>query len=249
MGLQTAEALILDVVDLHDRDRIVSFLTRERGKKRGVASGARRKYSRFAGQLQPLAKVRITWFEKSGRDLVRLSSVELIRAADHLLRDLEDILLGAYLAEHLMEFAQEDEESDTLYRLLDSTVAALCSGVDRSLAARYFETWVLRLAGIFPAPSECPECGRELAAGAVLPDSGETLVCRSCAGAGGLAVRRPALELLFAMGRTPLASLAATPPAAAVLDSVEELAAQVRRRFLQHELKSYGVMKRTLAEA
>ena len=40
---------------LHDRDRIVTFLTREYGKKRGVARGARVKHSRFGGQLQPLA--------------------------------------------------------------------------------------------------------------------------------------------------------------------------------------------------
>ena len=51
MSLTSAEAILLDVVDLHDRDRIVTFLTRERGKLRGVARGARRKYSRFAGQL------------------------------------------------------------------------------------------------------------------------------------------------------------------------------------------------------
>ena len=54
----SGEALILDVFDLQEKDRIVTLLTRERGKKKGVAPGARRKYSRFAGQLQPLAKVR-----------------------------------------------------------------------------------------------------------------------------------------------------------------------------------------------
>src|ERR1700712_310114 len=53
MALQTAEALILDVTDLHDRDRIVTFLTREYGKKRGVARGARGKPRRFRGPLPP----------------------------------------------------------------------------------------------------------------------------------------------------------------------------------------------------
>ena len=45
MRLFTAEALILDVFDLHDRDRIVTFLTREQGKKKGVAQGAKTKHS------------------------------------------------------------------------------------------------------------------------------------------------------------------------------------------------------------
>src|SRR5215831_11005441 len=156
MALLSAEALILDVTDLHDRDRIVTFLTREHGKKKGVAKGARTKHSRFGGQLQPLAKVQVTWFEKEGRELVRISSVELVRPAHRLLESLEDILLGSYLADHMLELAQENEASDHFYRLLDSTLEALLAGVDRDLAARYFEAWALRLAGVFPSPRTCP---------------------------------------------------------------------------------------------
>src|SRR5689334_4598298 len=138
MHLFTAEALILDVFDLHDRDRIVTFLTREHGKKKGVAQGARTKHSRFQGQLQPLAKVVVTWFEKEGKELGRLSSVELVRPAHKLQEDLDGILTGSYLVDHALEFAQEGETSDLLYRLLDSTVEALVAGVDRDLGARYF---------------------------------------------------------------------------------------------------------------
>ena len=125
MELHTAEALVLDVMDLHDYDRILTFLTRWQGKKRGVARGARRKYSRFGGQLQPLAKVSVTWHEKAGRDLGRISSVEMIRAAESLQQDLEGLLLSAYLRDHMLEFAQEDEPENHLYRLLDSTLEAL----------------------------------------------------------------------------------------------------------------------------
>ena len=61
----SAEALLLDVFDLQERDRIVSFLTAQWGKKRGVARGARAKYSRFSGQLQPLAKIAV-WDSRVG---------------------------------------------------------------------------------------------------------------------------------------------------------------------------------------
>src|SRR3954452_14011668 len=109
MALLSAEALILDVTDLHDRDRIVTFLTREHGKKRGVAKGARVKHSRFGGQLQPLAKGVGTWFEKEVRALARLSTVQLVRTAHSIETDLEGILLGSYLADHLLELAQGRE--------------------------------------------------------------------------------------------------------------------------------------------
>ena len=296
MSLHTTDAILLDVRDLHDRDRIVEFLTRERGRLAGVARGSRTKHSRFAGQLQPLARVRITWFEKEGRDLVRISDVDLQRPAARLQQELEGILLGSYLAEHLLVFAQENEPADLLFRLLDSTLEALLAGVDRDLAARYFEAWVLRLAGVYPVPTECPVCGRPFAveteearmgaAGegegaaegqgqgkgtgkgrmpedvpreAVLPPSGEGLVCIECAGGdpgpppavppGSLPAGPDVLAFLRRSGREKLVRMATQrPPEAATLRRAEELAARVRRTFLQTELKSYRVLRRTLGE-
>jgi len=264
LRFHTHEALILEVFDLQDADRIVAFLTRERGHKRGVARGARRRHSRFAGQLQPLAKARIDWGEKEGRELVRISGADLVRPPRGL-DDLEGLLLADYLADHMLRFAQEDEPSELYFRLLDSTLEALAAGVDRDLAVRYFEAWVLRIAGIFPAPRGCPQCGESFGAeGAVLPPAGEALLCPRCAGGtpgagdrpsagaaapGGLAVPVPVLAFLVAVGRLSLPELAAQGGAEpAVLRRAEELASRVRRAFLGHELKSYDVMRRTLAE-
>jgi DNA repair protein RecO (recombination protein O) len=255
----SGEALILDVFDLHEKDRIVTLLTREQGKKKGVAAGARRKYSRFAGQLQPLARVQVQWFEKDGRDLVRIAEVELIRPAHKLQEDLEGILLGGYLAEHMVEFVQEDEAAELPFRLLDSTVDALLAGVDRDVAARYFEAWVLRLAGIFPPPRECPVCERPFSdRGAVLPPRDEALVCPDCAAsafggaasaaAAGLPVAPDVIDFLLRVGREPLPELARRPPSEAVLRCTEEVATEVRRRFLGRELKSHGVMKRVAGD-
>lgn len=270
------EALILDVFDLHESDRIVTFLTRERGKTKGVAKGARRKYSRFAGELQPLARVRVRWFEKEGRELVRIGDVDLVRPAARFQEDLEGILVGGYLAEQAAEFVQEDEAAELPFRLLDATLEALLAGVDRDLAARYFEAWILRLAGIFPAPTECPLCERPFlgeggGAGseraAVLPAGEDALVCRECAGGGaggtppgpasgalsgpasGLGIAPDVLDFLLRIGRERLPDLARRPPAPGVLRRAEELAREVRRRFLGRELRSYTVMQRSLAPA
>ncbi len=246
MSLQSADALLLDVFDLQEQDRIVTFLTAERGKKRGVARGARRKHSRYAGQLQPLARARVTWFERGSSELVRIRSLELSRPATFLQGDLEGLLLGAYLADHMLEFAQENEASHELFRLLDTTLVALAVGVDRDLAGRYYEIWVLRLAGVFPSAGECLGCGRDLGGGAVLPAAAEGLACRHCAD-GGLEVGPEALEFVRRSGRENLESLARRPPSRAALEVVAELSARVRRTFLQHELKSFRVIRETLA--
>jgi DNA repair protein RecO (recombination protein O) len=248
LRLLSDEAILLEVADLQERDRVVSFLTREHGRKRGAARGARQRYSRFAGQLQPLARVHVTWLERPGRDLVRVRGVELLRSPHRLQGDLEGILLGCYLAEHASAFAPEDEPNDALFRLLEATLDGLLAGVGRPLAARYFEQWSLRLAGLFPVPWACPSCDTSLAAGAVLPRGGDGLLCPGCAAGGrGLAAGPDVVAFLLQTAREPLAAVAAAPPAAAVVQRVEQLCGEVRRGFLQAELRSYEVMCRTLA--
>ena len=247
MPLRSSEAILLDVYDLHEYDRIVTMLTREFGKRRGVARGSRRRFSRFIGQLQPLDKVRVTWFEKEGRDLDRISTIETLRSADGLTRELEGILLSGYLAEHMTEFAQESEENDRLYRLLDAAVGALLRGVDSSLVARYFEAWVLRLSGLFPDPFTCPHCGRSLSdVGAVLDRSSEAIMCREC-GSGGMPVSPQAIEFFRQISRTSLDDMSKSSFSAELLGECEEISGRVRRAFLQHELKSHRVMRETLA--
>jgi Recombination protein O N terminal/Recombination protein O C terminal len=78
--LYTADALVLRTYKLGEADRIVVFLTRDRGKKRGVAKGARRPRSRFAGALEPLTEVRMAYFEKERRELVGLNYAETVRS-------------------------------------------------------------------------------------------------------------------------------------------------------------------------
>ena len=80
MPLYTADALILRTYKLGEADRIVVFLTRDRGKKRGVAKGARRPRSRFLGALEPLTEVRVAYFEKERRELVGLNFAETLRS-------------------------------------------------------------------------------------------------------------------------------------------------------------------------
>lgn len=248
MGVENSPAIILDVFNLHEYDRIVTFLTPEAGKKKGVARGARRKYSRFAGQLQPFAKVEATWFEKEGRDLVRISSVELLGKPSTAVADLEDLLLRSYFADHMNAFAQENENSERLFRLLDSTLAALDQGISRALAARYYETWLLRLAGLLGEPGICPRCDRSFEElGAKLPRTGETILCSECAGSDGHRISAEASRVFVLMRKLSLHELAEVAISKELLEEIEDLAGRIRRTFLQQELKSYRVMRETLA--
>jgi DNA repair protein RecO (recombination protein O) len=162
--LYTADALILRTYKLGEADRIVVFLTRDRGKKRGVAKGARRAKSKFVGALEPMTEARVAYFEKEQRELVGLNYAETIRSplshvgpaavagAQVAEAGLHENALGyvGYFAELLDEWAQEADADDRLYRLGASMLDAMAAGAPVEPLARYFEYWLLRLQGVYP---------------------------------------------------------------------------------------------------
>jgi DNA repair protein RecO (recombination protein O) len=150
MPLYSADALILRTYKLGEADRIVVFLTRDRGKKRGVAKGARRTKSNFAGALEPLTHVRVAYFEKEQRELVNLNYSEASRSALSS-GTIEGLGCAAYFAELIDEWAAESHEDERLYRLGVSMVEAIAAGVPTEPLTRYFEYWLLSLQGVYPA--------------------------------------------------------------------------------------------------
>src|SRR4051812_49804790 len=76
MPLHTSDALILRTYTLGESDRIVVFLTRDRGKKRGVAKNARQSRRRFGGALEPLTYGRVGYVERERRGLVGVGFFE-----------------------------------------------------------------------------------------------------------------------------------------------------------------------------
>ena len=152
MPLYTADALILRTYKLGEADRIVVFLTRDRGKKRGVAKGARRARSRFVGALEPLTEANVAYFESERRELVSLNFAEPVRSPLAIVRSREagHYAHVGYFAELLDEWAQEADADDRLYRLGTSMLDALSAGAPVEPLARYFEYWLLRLQGVYP---------------------------------------------------------------------------------------------------
>src|ERR1700690_1217006 len=80
MPLYTTDALILRTYKLGESDRIVVFLTRDRGKKRGVAKNARQSRRRFGGGGEAMTCGRVSYNERERRDLVSVNYVEEMRS-------------------------------------------------------------------------------------------------------------------------------------------------------------------------
>ena len=248
MPLITTEALVLRTYKLGEADRIVVFLTRDRGKKRGVAQGARRMRSRFGGALEPLTRVGVTYFEREGRDLVSLNYAEPLGSP---LWSSRGDALGhtGYFAELIDEWAQESDPNETLFRLGSSVMDAMVAGVAIEPLARYFEYWLLRLQGVYPSLAACGRCGARLPgegdAVAVLMPGEHDYHCPGCARAVARAVALSggALAFLRAAGGVAPGRLDGVAVTDRVLQELERAHRALMATHLEKELKSTRVLR------
>ena len=231
---------------MSEKDLVVALLTADHGVVRAAVKGARGKTKRAAA-LQLLTEVAVTYFRREGADLARVDSLEILESSFPLTGRIETALLLPYMAESALTFVPEAELGGDVYRLVRHVLDALGAGAPADLAARYFEVWLLKFAGLLPEESVCAACGEPLAAGDVRLDPQiPGFVSRECAGREMLAVPAAARTLLRSIRRSRLTAwldAGATRPREPELSAVDELAREVRRRFLGHELKSYRFLK------
>jgi DNA repair protein RecO (recombination protein O) len=69
MSARVSEAFVLQTWPFREGDLIVSFLTRDMGKLRGVARRARRPKSGFGSGLERLSHVNMDYFKRDNSDL------------------------------------------------------------------------------------------------------------------------------------------------------------------------------------
>jgi DNA repair protein RecO (recombination protein O) len=163
MALVNTDAIILRTYNLAEADRIAVCLTRSAGLVRAVAKGARRMKSRFGAALEPFTLIRLAFYERENRDLVSISSAEILKSHFNLAAEVEVSEVLAYIGELVAEFAPPHEANEKLFRMVTACVEALeTSPASSRLVLRYFEVWLLRLAGLFPDVRSCAECGGQL---------------------------------------------------------------------------------------
>ena len=236
-----SEALVLRTYPLKEADLVVSFLTRDQGKLRGVAKRARRMKSAFGSGLERLSHVRMAYFQRENRELVNLDSCELIRSQFGLVSDYSASVALDYLAEVSEQLLPSAEPSEKFFRLLVAVLDSLPApgGVWRGVT--YFSLWAVRLSGWLPELNVCLSCGSVLDD----PESPERayfsrghagLICNHCRHAlsvgGSWELSRESRDIAKEMLRAPVTSLS---PAHWSQATAADL-----RRFLAQQIESHA---------
>ncbi|MBQ3480625.1 MAG: DNA repair protein RecO [Aeriscardovia sp.] len=161
MPLYSDEGIVLRTAKLGETDRIITLLTRNHGKVRAVASGARRVKSRFGARLEPFMRDSVLC--ATGRSLDHVSQAVCTGAyARPIIADYGSYLAASAMCETTDKLLDtEHEPAPAHYQLLLGALIALAQR--RHQPWQIGESYVLRamtLAGWCPRLSSCVVCGR-----------------------------------------------------------------------------------------
>jgi DNA repair protein RecO (recombination protein O) len=251
MPLRDTEAFVLRTYTLKEADKICVFLTRDAGKVRGVAYGARKVKSRYGASLEPFTEVALTYFEKETRELVSVSNCEIIQSQFELLSNSESLGVLHYFAELLSEFLPDHEPNPHAYRLAGALMGALrgLQPEKHSALVRYAQVWVLKLAGFFADWRHCGECLRVLGPLETVWISADGApLCANCSDQRGEEFPAYARALLHEILRLAPDKFVAKPRDPDALNHIKSVAERLIRHTLERELRSYELLNRLKPE-
>jgi DNA repair protein RecO (recombination protein O) len=154
--LYRVSAIVLRRRDQGEADRLLTVLTRDRGKLTLLAKGVRRPASRKAGHIEPFTLVDL--LAAKGKSLDLVTQAETVAAHRTLREDLWRSTWAYYVAELADAFTVDEDPQALLFDLLAETLDRLDGGAEPALCVRYYEVHLLGLVGYQPQLFRCVEC-------------------------------------------------------------------------------------------
>lgn len=249
MPLRETEAIVLRTYRLGEADKIVSVFTRQWGRLRAVATGARRTKSRYGSTLEPLSYVKLWLFERENRDLLRMNSAELIESFFDMQKDYRVQVAAQFVAEVAEKLLPEREVNERVFRLILAVLRSLKSSQELDRPLVYFDYWMLRLGGFLPNLKVCGGCGRTFVDETVYYNASDPSLfgseCRAQIASGALrqAISTTSLAEAQDAAAAPLAKWMATPPAAKNLREAREFLESMIEAHTERQLITRSLLR------
>ncbi len=148
--------IILKQSPVGEYDRVVSILTRERGKLSAFARGARKPGNRLAAAANPFSFGTFKLYE--GKSSYTISEAEIQNFFEDLREDYVGACYGMYFAEIADYYTRENNDEREMLKLLYQSLRALCAAsLPNPLVRSIFECRAIAVNGEFPGvPTDRP---------------------------------------------------------------------------------------------
>ena len=158
MPLFKTEAIVLQRFNLTESSLLVTFFTKDFGKVKGVAKGARKIKSRYGGRFEPFTFLNIIYSGKEHQNLYSLNHCDTIKSFHNLREDYVRLTTGCYFAEIINLFTREAQKNEELFQFFTRALDILESSDNPSVLVRIFEMRTAALSGFTPKLNCCLVC-------------------------------------------------------------------------------------------
>ena len=182
MAQYTVEAVVLAVHNWGDADKMVTFMTRDRGKVKAAAYGCRRPKNPLAAGMQLFNHLELQLLEGQRLDTVKQYSLQ--ESFRSISEDLLAMAYASFVAELVLELCPEREPHPEIFAKLLQFFGAFSVRNPRvvALGAAY---QLLEYTGSQLSFESCVLCGREIAGKSFFSQQQGGVICTPCH-AGGL---------------------------------------------------------------
>lgn len=197
MPVYRDEVVVLRTHKLGEADRIVTMLSKSRGKIRAVAKGVRRTSSKFGARLEPFMVADVQFYEGRTLDSVTQAQTLASYGAD-IANDYSRYTAAAAMVEAADKLT-ETEGSPAQYVLLVGALRSLSRAEhDSGATLDSYLVRALSIAGWAPSFSSCSRCGAIGPHNHVVVQVGGA-VCESCAPPGTPRIDTETMSVLGAL--------------------------------------------------
>lgn len=143
--------IILKQSPVGEYDRVVTVLTKERGKISAFARGARKPGNRLAAATNPFSFGTFKLYE--GKSSYTIADADIQRFFEELRSDFEGAYYGMYFAEITDYYTRENNDEREMLKLLYQSLRALCAAsLPNPLVRCIFECRAIAVNGEYPGP-------------------------------------------------------------------------------------------------
>ncbi len=160
MPTRKTPAVVINVRDYGESDKIVTFYGVESGKVSGIAKGAKRSKKRFLNKLELFSLLNVTYNATGRTSLVRIDQAELVDSFSALRKEYEMYVTGHLLCELINNWAMEGDSDENLFSLLIWALKNLNKGQPCTKILILFHIKMFDFLGFRPQLSACMECNR-----------------------------------------------------------------------------------------
>jgi len=180
MAIKRTEGIVIKAINWRNTSKMVTIFTRDCGKVKMVAKGARRFRGGVGSALELFTRIDVLFYDKPTRSVQTMAECSIIEPFQEIREDIESLAVGLVGVESLDALLPDRETNQNLYELLIAFLRGLRSNTDKEVIGQYFIIRLLEASGYKPELINCVKCGEEVKGEAFISYKVGGLLCKDC---------------------------------------------------------------------